>query len=222
MRRLSEGDISTRFPAFVSKEALEKKLIPEERTETDRHSRIMCRILEAQALLAEHEPDKEEVVNLASGLCNGMIEVLEVVSVDVDTFFNCFRVYMMVTDSSVGQRENSLRAIVLFQFPRGPESLSTRRIIQAMISHTCFKYTLEKLNPYPDGCLILRVLGDSGNQYLEPCRDLLRAWIGKAADIGTWKLNGDGRVADEDLDRSHRNAACIVLGLPLSLRPEWR
>ena len=115
--KLNEGDISTRFPAFMSEEAVEKKLIPEEGMETNNYFRIMCRILEAQAVLAEHELDKEEVVNLASSLCNWMSEALEAVSVDIYPFFtNCFRVYMMVTDSSVNRREDSLRAIIPFHF----------------------------------------------------------------------------------------------------------
>jgi hypothetical protein len=91
-----------------------------------------------------------------------------------------------------------------------------------MIGLTCYKYALEKLNPYPNNCLVLRVLSDSGNGDLEPCIDLLHAWISKAADVGAWELNGDGRVADEDRGRPVHTAALYSLGLPLSLGPERR
>jgi hypothetical protein len=86
-------------------------------------------------VLAELEPDKEEVVNLASGLCNSMNDAFETVSAvfaDISPFFTKrFWAYMMVTDSSVDQRKDSLRAIIPFRFSLEPEFPSTRRIIQA-------------------------------------------------------------------------------------------
>jgi hypothetical protein len=173
------------------------------------YSGIISTVLKAQGLIAEYEPDIDEVVKIATSCVMAMKEILNNIS-DRERSLGELRdfIYLVLTSSS----EDAILGIGTIGFsPEEPDQEQDIKLLLAIISLTRYA-AKDVIGSLQTG--ILRILGYCGSGDVEAYVHLLNAWIDTPMEI---HLRSTSR--DDELPTGFTSCAPSrfrMFGLPLS------
>lgn len=201
----------------------------------DSHSIIIEKILQAQSLLSQYEPEADCVKKAAANCTKAMDEILKLVAPGGNNSWSQLGNFMClgITNPEMGKAAGETAPVVqsglVYRFIGAPDDHGERfRLFEAVIRLTLHRYA-DALKPYQDrrlDFLVARILGYCTGQRLKRYLELLNAWIAPGSELAGLPIQkvdvsyigsqprgqpvSDLRDADLVLERAQ------VFGLPFS------